>query len=295
VWWQTPLGCNMVSLRMSTQFHLLQVDADLSHIEAELAALALQKRKAEAAASAAAAVAAQHAGQPASSVSCCLSCLRWSTSRVQHRTHAHVRPAALGVHAAACRPPPLPPRPLPASPAAPARSEEVELSTEGLVVGLSALAAQDGGFPGDMHTPADPAPIASSPPAEATPLRKRLLQRHRVSSGSNASPAAAAAAVDEVMAEAAAPAAADAVGAAGGGGPAAVGADDDELAFAAELLALPEMTEVGLPGCLHDWCTVQQLQRVDASATHLHDQLGHMLLTTDCATHLSCYGTAAVL
>ena len=38
------------------------MDADLSHIEAQLAALALQKRKAEVAASAAAAVAAKHAG-----------------------------------------------------------------------------------------------------------------------------------------------------------------------------------------------------------------------------------------
>jgi hypothetical protein len=42
--------------------HHLQVDADLLHIETQLAALALQKRKAEAAASTAAAAAAKHAG-----------------------------------------------------------------------------------------------------------------------------------------------------------------------------------------------------------------------------------------
>lgn len=115
------------------------------------------------------------------------------------------------------------------------------MSTEGLAAGLSALAAQDGGFPGDAAA-ADAAAAAE----DATPMRKRLLQRHRVDSGSFASPLAAVmAAADHMMTDGAAePSSADAVAATPAGGTATPEVDAEEAAFAAELLAQPDMTEV---------------------------------------------------
>lgn len=118
------------------------------------------------------------------------------------------------------------------------------------MAGLSALAAQDGGFPGDVSTPPDP-PAASAPAEDATPMRKRLLQRHRVSSGGSVRSAAADAAAGDAAAGATESTAVDMqVADRADGHPAAAGGDDAELAFAVELLALPEMTEVGLPACI---------------------------------------------
>ncbi len=121
-----------------------QVDADLSSIEAELAALALQKLEAVEAAIAAAAAAEAAAAEPS---------------------------------------PQLPSSPRPASPPASAHSSDVEDVVEGLAMGLSQLAAQDGdGFP----SPAGAMYAAGSDAAadDATPMRKRLLLRHRTDSGS---------------------------------------------------------------------------------------------------------------
>ena len=112
------------------------------------------------------------------------------------------------------------------------------------MAGLSALAAQDGGFPGDAHTPPDAAAVLA-PAEDATPMRKRLLQRHRVSSGGTERTAAADAAAGDAATGAVDLTAADMQIADAASGP-VVGDDDGELAFAVELLALPEMTEVGL-------------------------------------------------
>jgi hypothetical protein len=139
----------------------------------------------------------------------------------------------------------------------------VELSTEGLVAGLSALAAQDGGFPGDAHTPPDPA-AAAAPAEDATPMRKRLLQRHRVSSGGSIRSAAADAAAGDAAAGAVdSTAAAMQVADPAEGHPVAAGGDDGELAFAVELLALPEMTEVELHTMLLALCTSAAAVQID--------------------------------
>lgn len=121
-----------------------QVDADLSSIEAELAALALQKQEAVEAATAAAAAAEAAAAEPS---------------------------------------PQLPSSPRPASPPASVHSSDVEDAAESLAMGLSQLAAQDGdGFP----SPAVAIYAAGGDGAadDATPMRKRLLQRHRTDSSS---------------------------------------------------------------------------------------------------------------
>lgn len=194
-----------------------QVDADLSSIEAELAALELQKQEAAEAATTAAAAA----------------------------------------ESAAAEPPPRPPPPRGASPPASAHSSDVEVCADGLATGLSQLAAQDGGFPRDSNAAAS----AKGPAAgqDATPMRKRLLLRHRADSGSLLSPSAAAAAggaddadgadeaegmeMDRAVPSAGAAMAAARIAEAAAAAEAQAEAAA-EAAFVEEILAAPDVTEV---------------------------------------------------